>query len=371
MQPKPTLSLYQLTSLFIIKLVNLKVMLKHKKALLALLLVTCLVVSQLPLKSQALHLQNHSVKISTAQINATASHNFTFDYPSASVVGSVVLQYCDAGALLPMPCNAPAGLDLTGAVLVSQSGNIGFSIDVASSTVNKIVLTRAPIAGAAVTSTYNFDNIVNPSTPNATTYVRISTYSTIDGTGPDNDDGAVAFATVSPFEVGAFVPPFLKLCVGIVVSNDCSSIAGDSIDLGNLSTSGPKFGTSQFSVGTNSAMGYNIFTLGTTMTSGNNAVSAINPSGVSRPGTSQFGLNLRANTNPAVGADPQGAGTGAPQTDYGTSNLFKYQNGDNIASSSLPTDFSKMTVSYLVNINSAQPPGVYATTVTYLGVADF
>jgi hypothetical protein len=344
-------------------------MLKVKKALLVLLPILGVVAVQLPPKSQALHLQNHSVKLSTALISATASHNFTFDYPSASMVGSVVFQYCDAGALLPMPCNAPAGMDASGAVLASQTGNIGFSIGTATN--NKIVLTRAAVPGIATTSTYNFDNIINPSTANATTYVRISTYPTADGAGPDNDNGAVAFVAVSPFEVGAFVPPFLRLCVGIVVSNDCSSIAGDSIDLGNLSTSGPKYGTSQFSAGTNSATGYNIFSLGTTMTSGNNVLSAINPSGTSRPGTSQFGLNLRANTVPPIGADAQGAGTGTPQGGYNTPNTFKYQDGDNIASSNLPTDFSKMTVSYIVNISSAQPPGIYSTTITYLGVANF
>lgn len=346
-------------------------MLKFPKALLVAVTGICLLAMQLAPRSQALHLQNHSVKVSTAVVSATASHDFKFTYPSTSVVGSIVLQYCDNGALIAQSCNVPAGLDASGAILISQSGNTGFSIDTLNSTASKIVLTRAPAAGLSIPSTYNFNNIVNPSTPNATTYVRISTYPTTDGSGPNNDDGGVAFATVSPFQVGASVPPFLKLCVGIAVSNDCTSINGSILDLGVLTTSATKAGTSQFSAGTNSITGYNIYALGTTMTSGNNILPAINPAGFAKSGTSQFGFNLRANTAPGVGQDPQGSGTAVPAAGYNTPNVFKFQNGDIVASSNTPTNFSRMTSSYVVNINSAQPPGVYATTITYLAVAQF
>jgi hypothetical protein len=343
-----------------------------QKTLLAVLLtIAILLLYQFPSKSQALHIQNHSVTVSTAIINATASHNFQFTYPSASAVGSVVLLYCDGGALLSMPCNAPAGLDVSGASLISQTGNTGFIIDTINSTANKIVLTRAPSAGAVVASTYDFNNIINPSTPNETTYIRIATYPTIDGTGPNNDDGAVAFAAVSPFEVGAFVPPFIKLCVGITVALDCSSMSGDSINLGVLSTGATKYATSEFAAGTNSITGYNVFTLGTTMTSGNNIIAAANPAATSKTGVSQFGLNLKANTGPPVGAEPQGPGTAAVQTGYNTANIFKFVNGDNVAQAIKPSDFNKMTASYIVNINSAQPSGIYATTITYLAVGQF
>jgi hypothetical protein len=107
------------------------------------------------------------------------------------------------------------------------------------------------------------------------------------------------------------------------------------------------------------------------MTSGNNVIPAVNPTGTSKVGVSQFGLNLRANSNPAIGADPQGVGTGVPVAGYNTPNQFKFVNGGNIASSNLTTEFNKMTASYIVNISSAQPPGIYATTITYLAVGDF
>jgi hypothetical protein len=343
----------------------------HKLIVFSLLTALCFSFLFVQSKSHALHLSDHSVKLSTALVGATASHDFQFTYPSTSVVGSIVLLYCDGGALLPMPCNAPAGMDASGAALVSQTGNVGFTIDAANSSSNKIVLTRVPVAGLSVLSTYNFNNITNPTTANATTYVRVSTYPTVDGTGANNDDGAVAFTTVNPFQVGAFVPPFIKLCVGITVANDCSTTSGNSINLGVLSTGATRYGTSQFAVGTNSFTGYNIFSLGSTMTSGNNIIPAINPAGTSRTGNSQFGINLRANTSPAVGQDPVGVGTGAPVAGYNTPNIFKFQTGDNIAHSNLTTDFNKMTTSYVVNINSSQPSGIYATTITYLAVGEF
>jgi hypothetical protein len=321
--------------------------------------------------SQALHLQNHSVRVSTALINATASHNFQFDYPSLSVVGSVAFEYCSNAALTILPCTTPAGLDVSGASLSSQTGNTGFSIDGTNSTSSKIVLTRTAAPGVTTTSTYNFDNIINPSTANATTYVRITTYPTSDGTGPYNDDGGVAFATVNPFEIGAFVPPFIKLCVGVTVATDCTSTSGNSINLGVLSTNATRFASSQFSAGTNSFTGYNIFALGTTMTSGNHIIPAVNPAATSKVGVGQFGLNLRANNSPAIGADPQGTGTGTPLTGYNTPNIFKFQNGENIARSNLASEFNKMTASYIVNINSSQNPGIYATTITYLAVGNF
>jgi hypothetical protein len=329
------------------------------------------VVNQLASTSQAVHLTNHSVRVSSALINATVSHNFQFIYPSTNNVGSIVFEYCSNGALTILPCTTPAGLNTSGAILASQTGNTGFTIDGTNTTSSKIVLTRASAPAASILSTYNFNNIVNPSSANSTTYVRITTYPTIDGSGAYNDDGGVAFATVNPFQIGAFVPPFIKLCVGITVAADCSSVSGSSIDLGILSTSSTRYGTSEFSAGTNSITGYNIFALGTTMTSGNNVIAAINPASTSKVGANQFGFNLRANTSPSLGQDPQGGGTASPQAGYNTPNTFKFQNGENIVSATQPTDFSKMTASYIVNIGSDRPPGVYATTITYLAVGQF
>lgn len=334
--------------------------------------VGALLLNLLPVPSvTALDFPNRTIVVSTAVPSAVANHNFQLTYASTNAVGSIVFEYCENSPLEDQPCTAPPGLDADSANLTGQTGNTGFIIDGLSTTANKIVLTRAPVAAATVASTYDFSNITNPSTAAVTEFVRIATYGSIDGTGSVIDSGTVAFATVTPFNVETFVPPFLRLCVGITVAADCSSASGTTLDLGDFSTSQAKAGQSQFAVGTNSISGYNLFAMGTTMTSGNNFIPALSGATASQPGSSQFGLNLKANSNPSVGAEPSGAGTGAPTTGYDTANLFRFNPGDNIASSSLPTDFNVMTVSYIVNISSSQPAGVYSTTLSYLATADF
>src|SRR5690606_25747303 len=109
----------------------------------------------------------------------------------------------------------------------------------------------------------------------------------------------------------------------------------------------------------------------TTMTSGNNIISALAVPTVSVPGTSQFGLNLRTNTNPSVGQEVVGNGSSVPVPGYGTPNQFKFAHGDVVVSSPVADSNRKYTVSYITNISAAQAPGVYATTLSYICLANF
>jgi hypothetical protein len=312
---------------------------------------------------------HRSIVVGSAQPSAVTSHSFQFDIPSTDVVGSIVLEYCNS-PVFDIPCVAPTGLDLSAATLTNQSGNTGFSIDGANSTANKIVLTRAPVPGIVTSNSYVFNNVTNPSVLGSV-FIRLSDYSSIDGSGTFIDKGAVAYAVQTSFLVGAYVPPFLKLCVGVNVTPNCSSATGNNIDLGILSSSRASAGQSQFSTATNDPAGYVIYALGETMTSGNNIIPALNTPRASFPGTPQFGINLRANLIPAVGQDPFGVGTGAPTPNYNIPNRFVFNSGDSIALSNIPSDYNRMTVSYLVNIQSKQPPGIYATTLTYVATVQF
>jgi len=319
----------------------------------------------------AAQLTNRQVQISTATPSAVAAHAFSLTYPTTNSVGSVVFLYCINSPLFSDPCTAPAGINVATASLSSQSGNVGFSIDNGNTTANRLVLTRPSSPGLTVASSYNFNTITNPSAGGTSIFVRISTHISTDGTGSITDNGAVAFATIAPFDISTFVPPFLRLCVAITVAPDCSSGSGDSINLGNLTPSAASAGASQLAAATNSNSGYAVYALGTTMTSGNNIIPALSSPTPSLPGNSQFGINLRANNLPPVGQDPFGAGSATPTPNYNIANFFMFQPGDMIASDSQPTDYNRMTVSYLVNVSAAQPPGVYNTTFTYLAVAQF
>jgi hypothetical protein len=312
-----------------------------------------------------------SVVISSATPSAVVTNNFQFTIPTAASLGSMVFEYCSNSPLFVIACVPPSGLDVSASNLASQSGNTGFSVDNADTTANRLVISRPPAAGALVPSSYSFNAITNPSVAGQTVYVRISTYPTLDGSGGFSDNGAVAFSTESIFNVGAFVPPFLRLCVGLTVAPDCSSLTGDSIDLGILSSTHANFGQSQFATATNDPNGYVIFALGTTMTSGNNVVTSLPNPAPSFPGTGQFGINLRANLIPAVGQDPVGLGTGIPSANYNIPNRFTYNDGDSIASSPLNTDYNRITVSYLVNVPNKQAPGIYSTTITYVATVQF
>lgn len=321
--------------------------------------------------AQASILFNRSILLSSNHASVTASHDFKFDVPSTAAIGSIVFEYCSDSPSFFTSCTPPVGLDASSASLNTQSGNVGFSIDSANTTANKIVLTRVSAPGIATSNNYVFDNIVNPSSVTPSVFVRMSTYPTTDGNGPYNDTGAVAFAIISIFNVGAYVPPFLQLCVGISVTPDCSATIGDSIDLGILSSQQANYGQSQFSTATNDPNGYVIYALGETMTSGNNTIQALTAPTPSFPGTPQFGMNLRANLLPPVGQDPVGVGTGAPEPNYNIPNRFMFNSGDAITVSPLTTNYNRMTVSYLVNVPANQAPGVYATTITYVATVQF
>jgi hypothetical protein len=323
----------------------------------------------LPVRAQ--ELTNRSVNVSTAAASVRATHTFQFTYVSAGTLASVAFEYCSNSPIFGTACTPPAGLDVGTATLNSSSGNGGFGVDNIHTTVNKLVLTRIPAPVITGSSSYVIGNVMNPSAPNQTEFIRISTYASAAPGEPVTDNGSVAFATNPPFVVGAYVPPYLRLCTGITVATDCSWESGNSINLGTLTAKQANIAQSQFAAATNSPSGYVVFAVGTTMTSGNNVIPALNSPSIGAAGVNQFGINLRANSSPAIGSNPAGIGIGTPTAYYNTPNLFAFRPGDAIATSTMSTNYNKMTVSYLVNINNSQPIGVYSTTLTYVAIAQF
>jgi hypothetical protein len=321
-------------------------------------------------KARAADLTQRSLTLGTSVPSAITTHQFNFNLVTASVLGSIQFQYCANSPLFTEPCVAPAGLSLSAASIINQTGATGFSIH-PNSTVNNLILTRVPAGELPQSVGYTFDSVTNPSAPSTVFFVRISTYATDDASGALTDKGALAFSTAGGLGALAYVPPFLEFCVGVTVAPDCSSSTGSSIDLGELSTSFPKTATSQFAGATNDPGGFSASIMGTTMTSGNNTIPALAAPTASSPGTSQFGINLRANTNPNVGQDPTGIGTSTPNASYASPNQFTFVSGGQLTASPLPTEYNVFTVSYLVNIASGQAPGIYTMTATYIATAAF
>ena len=310
---------------------------------------------------------NNSSSIPSAQVTQTIG----FTMNSFSTVGSIQIEQCTNYPYIGTMCTPPAGLSLSSVVLDSQTGNTGFTFDIINSTSNKIILTRVPSPVTADPNTYVFKSITNPSANNQTVFIRISAYASTDATGDIVESGGVAYSTQGAFSVGAFVPPFLTFCAAVTVTQNCSASTGTFLSLGELLSTETKAVSSQFSGATNDPNGFSVYILGQTMTAGNQVISQIDNPTASLVGVSQFGINLRANTNPAIGANSTGNGTSVVSPNYNIANQFVFKNGDKLTSSSLSTEFNLQTVSYIVNVSKKQAPGFYATTVTYLAVAAF
>lgn len=324
----------------------------------------------LPRQTQALELQERSLRLDSVAANAITRHTFKFSYASTSTpVGSLMFEYCTS-PLPALPCTAPAGVNASGAVLAEQLGEGGYFILAAQ--VNRIVLTRAPSLPPAINpSQYAFDNVVNPDGNPSTFYVRITTHESTDASDAYTDFGAVVNAITEGVGISSEVPPILNFCVGLSIGSDCSSAEGNLIDLGDLSRTEVKSGTSEMMAATNALFGLAIAVYGTTMTSGNNIIPALAVPTPSAPGNSQFGINLRSNSDPAMGQDPAGAGVATPTVRYNTPNRYAFTSGDTVATSTEASDTRKFTATYIANVSPSQAPGVYTATLTYICTATF
>lgn len=323
-------------------------------------------------KADSLQMSDRSVSISSAIPGASVRHNYTFTIPSASVLGSIAFEYCTNSPLIEIACVAPVGFDALGASILSQTTNTGFSVDGVNTTANRLVLTRPASAGTVGVSTYAIEPFTNPTTANQTVFVRISSYSSIDGTGAPVDEGSIAFSTaIAGFGVGAYVPPYLAFCVGVTVSINCQSVGTVLVNFGEFSNTTTATATVQFSAATNDFSGYNIFMYGQTLTSGNSVIAQMATKTGSSVGSAQFGTNLRGNSSPSVGANTGGPGTGIVDNNYDTVNQFRFVDGDRVAYSPISSDYTRYTASYIANVPEDQPPGVYATTLTYFAIATF
>ncbi len=315
----------------------------------------------------ALELNDRSLEISNPSVSAVGTYNFTFTIPDTTPVGSINFLFCTEPLAMEL-CVAPNGLDTSTAVLTQQSGETGFVI--LQQNTNTILLSRPPAATNSEQDQYIFSNITNPSNPPQTLYVRISTYTTDDGTGAYTDFGAVATATTSGVSINTQVPPILDFCTGLNITGDCSTAAGYFIQFGNFNSLNTSSATSMIEVGTNATSGLVITVNGTTMTSGNYIINNLTIQTPNTIGISQFGLNLRANTNPNTGVDPIGGAT-IPAVAYDVPNEYQFNDGDVVAYSAGPTNLTKLTVSYIVNISQSQTVGIYDTTLTYICTASF
>jgi hypothetical protein len=178
-----------------------------------------------------------------------------------------------------------------------------------------------------------------------------STQATVGETGVGNSKGT-AYQTEGGFNTQT--DPYLEFVVNPA-----------NIDLGVLTTASAGTATDTFLVKNYQSTGYAVINNATPPSDGSHTMTSLSSPTASSPGTEQFGINLVANTSPiSFGANPvqQPDSTysyGQVAAGYGTTNQFKYVSGQEIAYSNSSSGETDYTMSFLYNISSATPTGLY------------
>jgi hypothetical protein len=330
-----------------------------------------------------------------SKVSGVVNHLFTFTIPTTGNVGSIQFKYCTVAA---GTCTTPAGLTTTSATMGTQTGATGFTLNNATNGAPYITRVAASIT-AATAVTYQLLAITNPNAtdcplnataPSCTFFVRLSTFVSTNATGGPIDTGTVNASVNQQIIITGTMPESLVFCTGGTVLTtggvpDCATATSGAIAFNQLfSPTDTASTTSQMAASTNAGSGYSITVNGTTLTSGSNTVTAMAASTTGVRGTSQFGLNLKANTvattTVPVGIEvaPAANGTnyrGQATAGYNTVDNFKYINGNSVADSANGgaggSDAQIFTVSYVVNVPGSQPAGTYTTTLTYICTPTF
>lgn len=335
--------------------------------LVALLLVLAIFITP---ASAAMRFQERSLYMNSTVPGATTSYTVSFRYMSPQPIGSVDLLFC----VDPIPyhdCVTPPGLDVSNATLSSQSGEVGFSI--LSKSENRIVLSRAPSPNISSTSSYKFDNIVNPTDTSEAFSIRLKSLTSIDGTGPQIDFGSVRGQVTDGIVLETQVPPMLIFCLAEEVNDNCAG-TNDTFytDMGVLDPQKTLTAQSEMAVGTNASGGFAITANGTPMSAATNIIDSPSIPTASTPGKNQFGINLVENIEPAVGKNPEGEWANAiASPEYSIPNMYMYVPGDVVAYSPNVSLMKKFTVSYIVNASPDLRAGVYTTTLTFIASGRF
>lgn len=329
----------------------------------------------LPIAVSAAALTTRKLTLGSSAVTTRTTHTFNFTTATTASIGSMSFDYCTTAS---STCTAPTGFDSQEASLVigTQVGATGFTVH-ANTDVNTIVITRTAASlssGTAVTmpfgtGTGSSDGPTNPTTADTTFFARISSFTSIDGTGTATDTGVVAASVADQISVTASVDETLTFC--IYTGANCAA-GGATVALGTLSASAHGTGTNKMDAATNANSGYVITYSGGALAGPNqNIVSNTGSSQVA--GTEEFGINLKDNgpaADPDVGAEASG-GSGTASAGYNTANSFKYNSGDQVASAASTTLTTTYTVSYVADISAVTKPGAYSTTVTYVATATF
>lgn len=169
------------------------------------------------------------------------------------------------------------------------------------------------------------------------------------------DDGASSSASSAELGKANYSEPTLEV-----------SVESGPSDLGELTTE--RTGTKVMYVKIRNYLseGYRMQVIGDAPKYDNHTLATPTTPTDSTPGTEQFGINVVANSNPTLGADPVSQPSGQTNTllataNYRVSNKFMYIPGQTVAENAVSDGGADYTITMIVNISTGTPAGQYSS----------
>jgi hypothetical protein len=336
----------------------------------------------------AAQLANVSDTLSNPTATALSNHTIVFTTPTGITAGQQVVitftGYANLSSLASTSIDVLVGNSTTTATNVNVAASNGSSIWGVSTSTNVLTLTAPssgslPTAGQVVeilvgtNATFQVQGTQQLTNPAAGSYLL-----TIGGTQADSGTFTLAIVANAVVTMTATVAQ----TISFAILSSTSTAFSNTIYFGNLSTVAFKMASSTntagdtasttahvLTVSTNAPNGYSIVLRGDTLRNQNATTTFIAPIGAtassSISGTNQFGINVVA-----------AGGTGAVVSgSYGVTNKFAYNASstvaDTLAFGPVPTTTTTLSLAYLANISAVQAAGLYSTSITYVGTANF
>ncbi len=152
------------------------------------------------------------------------------------------------------------------------------------------------------------------------------------------------------------------------------TVTGANVNFGSFSSAATTTASATFSVVNYTTWGYVVQIIGTTPANGSHTIPGMGTTAIAQPGVEQFGVNLVANTSPSsFGANPNNGqfGFGQAATNYDTPNEFRFVSGETVASAPQNSGQTNYTMSYIVNVGTLTPGGIYSADQTLIVVGTY
>lgn len=317
------------------------------------------------------------------------SYEVSFQPATNHTIQSISLQYCsDSPIINDSTCDTTPTFDWNGATASPTAADdlaSALTIDTVNSSADYIIvdLTTPEAVLTSETITFTLDTVTNPNNTNTSFYVRIFTWTVADdahgytpGTTTNvTDAGGIALSTTNNIVLTTKVQETLTFCV--YTGANCAA-GGTAISLGDandvLSTSiNYEDSTADFDLATNATDGATVYMSGTLPTSGANDINSQGTTCTAdSTGTEAFGLRIddTAATNVSATA-PYNCAADNHAFDTTPMTTTSTPWGDQIASTSVPTDTEVGTFEFAASISATTPAGIYTATYDIVAAPQF